>query len=141
MRAVKETRPASYGVTFGRLHTSSGAKNLAETELVMCIDNSKDVEVGRCRFDKSLKVGVVSVPGTKVEGPEFPRVVVTQRVRVVAAKTGAVVAEKVFQGSDAPPCNKNITGHPSASDFRGGDVSDRDQDRWAESIASGATPN
>lgn len=123
---------------FGMLTPATpGGHDIASTELVLCMGPEREVELERCFFDTQLRVGLVPVPGTRMEGPSFPRVRVERTVRVVAAATAETVGETTLSGDEPPPCGRSITGDPSDSDFRGGDVSDHAVNVWAEPFGLG----
>lgn len=135
--ALGRVRPdGPWTQSLGRLTTRTPAGGRVEsTQLVLCEDPPREVELGECAFDTVLRVGLVRVPGVRAEGPSFPRVQVEQRARIVALASGATIAEQVFRGADPPACDRSITGEPSASDFRGGGVSSAAIDAWAEGYA------
>lgn len=135
LRSDKYMRP------FGRLTSKTPVgRDRASTELALCIERPVEQELETCQFGRQLRVGFVRVPGARVEGPSFPRVVISKKARIVAVASGETVAEKAFEGSAPPGCDHSIVGHPSAGDFRGGEVSDLEIDMWAESYALGQKP-
>ena len=135
--ALGRVRPdGAWTQSLGRLTTRTPAGGSVErTQLVLCEDPPRELELGECAFDRVLRVGLVPVPGVRADGPSFPRVQVEQRARIVAVASGQTIAEQVFRGADPPPCDRSITGEPSASDFRGAAVPSAEVDAWAEGYA------
>lgn len=136
--AVRQSPSGRWAQGFGMLTTRTPAgHDIATTQLVLCVDAPREVEVGLCSFDTQLRVGFVPVPGTRMSGPTFRRIRMEQPVRIVAAATAQVVGATVLTGTEPPPCDTSIVGHPGASDFRGGAIPDAAINQWAEPFGLG----
>jgi hypothetical protein len=112
------------------------AKGISDAQLVMCAEKTVETVVGECAFNRVDKVGFVKVPGSEREGPTFPQISVSQRVRLMVARTGELVAEKTFV-EPAPRCDKPLLGKPSANTFRSSLPASSTIEAWATAYAVG----
>lgn len=125
--------------TVAGLPPDLAAQNAEEAALVLCLEPPKQVDLDACHFDRVVKVGGVTVPGTAKDGPSFRRAVETQEARLVEARTGIVLAEKVFRATERS-CSAPVVGKPKETDFLGRLTGLSAQVDWARRIAARPTP-
>lgn len=111
------------------------APSVRSTMLVVCLGERRELEMETCGAEPdavSRLLGSDSVVRTVQE----------RSVRVVAAKTGVQIAERVFRGAEPPSCPEpNALGlGQDAADFRGPPPRRRDIARWVGVVQQSGLP-
>lgn len=138
-RLLAYTHNSTAGWTWGLTLTPNAyrAASRQEASLVLCAEEPRRVVVGRCEVSTTGGPGIgVRVLGVRVAtigangGTATYNQTQTQLpVRLVDAATGLVRINDVIVG-DAPRSCENVTQHPSASDYEGGDVGSEQLRAW-----------
>ncbi|HJL17057.1 MAG TPA: hypothetical protein RMH99_15435 [Sandaracinaceae bacterium LLY-WYZ-13_1] len=123
-RAVVMERRSSGDWHFDTLLTPRAyqPETRAETSLVVCMEEPREVTIERCEFIESMW-------GVDVDDMSLPRTQQQAPARLVEAATGRVLVTGEIHGA-TPSCDDWSGDEPSESDFEGEDIEADDIHAW-----------